>query len=139
MKPTLSEIDELNLLLELVREARHQIEAGGQPSLGGFLKAQGLSQEQAETLIEQWTRRITELLNEIPIKPATLSERKNSLQTGALRLLFSVLVPDYSSRLAVDPVYSQAPENEQRLTIELTPEEIRRILQATLVDGAWAA
>ena len=139
MKPTLSEIDELKLLLELVREARLQVEAGGQPALGGFLKAQGLSNEQANLLIEQWTRLITDLLDEKETKPATLSERKDNLQTGALRLLFACFVPDYRSRLQEDIRYLQAPENEQRFTIELTSEEIHRILQASLIDGAWAA
>jgi len=30
------------------------------------------------------------------------------------------------------------PENEQRATIQLSPEEIRRLLQASLIEGAWA-
>ena len=138
MNTTLSEIDELKVLLALVQEARQQVEAGAQPKLGGFLKEQGLSDNQAEILIEQWTKIIEELLVETPSSAVVLSERKDNLQAGALRLLFACLVPDYSSRLMSDPIYSQAPENEQRTVIELTPEEIRRLLRASLIHGAWA-
>ena len=56
MKTPLSELDELKVLLDLVREARRQVEAGEQPKLGGFLKEQGISDKQAEILIEQWTK-----------------------------------------------------------------------------------
>jgi hypothetical protein len=139
MKAPLSEIEKLNLLLELVQEARHQIESGGQPALGGFLRERGLSEQQISELMEQWTGMISDLMKEVPSKTVTLSERQDNLQTGALRILFACLVPDYASRLQEDIRYAQAPENERRSTISLTPEEIRRILRASLIEAAWAA
>jgi hypothetical protein len=139
MKPHLSELEKLNLLLELVREARAQLQAGGQPCLRGFLKERKLTTMQIAELIEEWTQLISELLQESPTTTVTLSERDENLQTGSLRLLFACLVPDYATRLQEDIRYSRAPENERRSTISLTPEEIRRILQASLIEGAWTA
>jgi hypothetical protein len=139
MKPPLSETEKLNILLELVREARSQLEADEQPSLRGFLKGRGLSSEQIGELVVQWTGMISDLMKELPADSITLSERQDNLQTGALRILFACLVPDYGTRLQEDIRYSRAPENERRSTISLTPEEIRRILLASLIDGAWSA
>ncbi len=138
MKQSLSETEELHLLLELVSEARQQIEAGGQPVLSGFLKAKGVSQEEIEVLIDRWTQLITELINETPTIPITLSERKDHLHTSAMCLLFSVLIPDFKSRLVETAVDSHVPENERRSVITLSPEEMRRLLHASLVAGTWA-
>lgn len=139
MNSPLSELEELNLLLDIIREARAQIEKGSRPRLHGFLAERGVSKENINQLFSRWIPLIQEMAAEQTPDPIILSERKDSLQVGALRLLFSCIVQDYTRRLKEDSRFSQSPENEQRKIIRLTPEETRRLLEISLIDEAWTA
>jgi len=138
MNPSLTEKELLESLLALVVEARTQVEARGQPALTGFLKSRGHSAEHVAQIVDHWSTGILAIIQEMNQPSVTLSERNETLQTGALRFLLACLIPNYAERLSDDPRYSRAPLDERRSTIQLTPEEIRHLLQASLVEGAFA-
>ena len=136
MKPAMTELEELNLLLEMVRSARSQIQVGEQPTLGSFLRRRGIGKAQTLHLAARWAELAKRILAETP--PTTVSARTPELRSGAMRLLLACFVPDYQNRLVEDPRTAEAPRNERRLMLNLSADELRCLLEASLIDGAWA-
>ncbi|MCX7713966.1 MAG: hypothetical protein N2035_09965 [Chthoniobacterales bacterium] len=99
MRTSYAEPEKLNLLLELMREARSQLEAGGQPCLGGFLKERGLSPEQIKEFVEEWTGIISDLMQDLLTEKNTHTVGQLNLQTGIRRGLFAHPEPDFAKRL----------------------------------------
>lgn len=83
MNQSIPEIVKLRLLLDLVSEARSQLQAGQQPRLRGFLRKRGLTPPEIEGLVEEWILLIKEIMQENRPRPLPSPNAQKACKTAA--------------------------------------------------------
>jgi len=134
----LSPSEEVKILLEMVAQAKQQVQSGEQPCLVGFLDQKGVPKSQQKAFVEKWCSELTGIIKNAG-GPTTIrmEARVEEFHHSALRLLLAAFAPGYRSRMQRQSPTPGAPADEERASLLLTEDELRNMLLATLAEAPF--